>query len=307
MDELLFTPEEINERLTSNFDGDDDDIYLSYDGADEDLYSDFFGARPTTAKDTDMGKTSTMVAYRFTNTSSTQKTVAICTGSLTTETSAVVYLDTTLKYKHPLTGAVLAAPVGSFEGQVLHFNYNTQPLQQIGFPVDAILDDGIVYAELADPSKYLLIEPISSNGSAKHFRDFISKNPVLMSGFDVQSNVKTAYQGTLSLKNADPFKSYEERRVNISRWFTQAAYNTDVVEVPESFQLDNNTVSTIVIPANSVVSFTFYGIRVESASKALENKVKIEKGIKPAPKIKPKPRPATGMKQAKPTRPGVKR
>lgn len=286
----LFSQDEINQELSSNYTGNEDDLYVPYTG-EGDLYLDYVGDAKSIE---DMKKSTRRFNWSIENTSDSQKVIVISSASFYTARHALVYMDGTLKYKHPVGGGVLAAPTGATANDILEFMSGIDGIVAAGHTIDAVLDDGIIYAEAADPTKLIRVTALDKNGSVRHFRKYIENNPTYFLGMYVSSTNNEAYSVEMVTRKINPYGVYSEDRINLYDYFTPLAQNTGKIEVPDRFQIDSETLAYITIPANTKVTFGFIAGVVESSSNALKNKVlNAATGVKV---VSPKPREKTSAK-----------
>ncbi len=275
----FLTPEELQAELSENYTG-KEELY-AYDG---DLYLDFMGGNSFS----DMKKSTKRLGYSIKNDTTTQKVIAISTGSYSTIAMAAVYDDAgTLKYKHPNGGGALVAPAGSVVGQILVFESATGDIIAAGHNIDAVLDDGVIYSESADPTKKILVTPAQKNLTIKHFRGYIKNNPTFFTGIHVGSTDEAMYDTSIISKRVNPYGVDAETALPLQDFFDPKNTNTKKIIVPRELQMDSETLILITVPSGALVTLTFVAGVVESAGHALKKKVASSKdGIKRLPKRK---------------------
>ena len=280
--EVQFTPEELEARLSQNYTGPEeeeaytgeDDIYLDYVGGQKNLES----ARKSTNR----------MGFTITNNTTTQKVIALGTASYKTARAALVFDDTgVLKYAE-IGGDAVAAPSTAAENDILTKYNEVAELLAAGHRVDAVLDDGIIYS---DGGKTVVVSAASSNASIRHFMEFVKNNPTYFVGMHIVSSDESMYESEFVSKKCSPFKVYDEVRLPFQDYFDPKNFNTKKIIVKENFHFDNETLSTVTIPAGATVTFTFVAAAIESNATALKNKVQAvqpegKKLVKPA--LKPK-------------------
>jgi hypothetical protein len=278
MEEVKFTPEELSERVSSNYGGNsytgEDDIYLDYLGIPGNLLT--------------MSQSRKRTTFRVKNETTTQKMLAISPGSYRTVNAALVYNDTTLKYKHPNGGGVLAAPAGLAENDIIMMYNSITEMQAAGHSVDALIDDGIIYAEAADPTKKITVTAINKESSIRHFLKYIDSNPTTFLGLHISSDDASMYETELITRRCSVFGYDREIRIPFQDAFTSENKNEKKIIVTADFQFDSETVAFLSIPSGATVTITLVAGAVESSGVALTKKVVgIRTGTLTSPAVKP--------------------
>ncbi len=264
MNELDLSPEMVNEALTLNFTGADDE-YLDFQG------NNGFGSL------IEMKDTVRRVTYSFTNTTASQKRIALTPANFDTRKDMLVYDDGgTLKVKVPGGGSVNASifDPDAVANDIISVNSSVKEINNAGFNVDAMFDDGIIYAEAADPTKYVKVKANSKDYSSNHFKRFVQGNPTAFVGMHIVSDKIEMYESEMIQQDVTPFKGAgQQNRIPFQDYFTSKALNVDKIEVNENYQFDGQTLSQIVLPASSQVTITFVASVVQSNAAALKRKV----------------------------------
>lgn len=264
MTELDLSPEMVNNALTLNFTGADDE-YLDFQGNNG--VGNLIQMKDTVRRAT----------YSFKNTTESQKRVALTPANFDTRKAMLVYDDSgILKVKVPGGGAVAVTEFDSdaVENDIVSINSSVNEINNAGFNVDAMFDDGIVYAEAADPTKYVKVKSNSKDYSANHFKRFIQANPTAFVGMHIVSDKIEMYESEMIQQDVTPFKGAgQQKRIPFQDYFTSKAMNVDKIEVNENYQFDGQTLSQIVLPASSSVTITFVASVVQSNAAALKRKV----------------------------------
>ena len=259
------SPEVVNDQLSSNYTG-EKDIYLDFQGN---------GEKITAIK---MKDTVRRVAFQITNTTTSQKKLALTPASYDTLRGMLVYDDTgTLKVKVTGGGAVAVTNfnTAAIANDVLIAKSDVRDINNAGHNIDCVFDDGIIYAESADPTKYVKVTAKSKNASAKHFINFIKQFPSAFIGIQIVSNVADMFEAELTLQECTPFKGAgQENRIPFGDFYTDQSNNNNKIMVEGDFQLDANTLAQVVIPALSVVTMTFVASVIHSSAAALKTKVR---------------------------------
>lgn len=263
-----YTQEEIDALLSDNYEGSIEILTENYDGSD-DLYLDYDGVR--SLKD-DMKKSKKRISFTIVNATDEQMVVALNPGMFRTDRSALVYDDSGLKYR-AYGGGELAAPAGAVANDIIHEWNDPSEIISAGYTVDAVFDDGIVYALSSNAAKRLTITAQKKEASVRAFLDYIKRNPTSFAGIHITSTDINFYETELTLTRVTPYGKYGEDRVPFQDSNLPTNNNTGKVIIEQSFQLDGETLAVITVPSGATVNISLVAAAVESAAVGLKNKV----------------------------------
>jgi hypothetical protein len=275
------TPEELDAQLSNNYRGSayngDDDIYLSYIGG-------------TDAKNLiDMEKSNRRLSFQIINATTSRKVIAINPASYPVNSAAAVYLDTTLKYIHPNGKGVLAAPAGYIEKDIISMFNSVLEIKAAGNGnVDAVLDDGVIYAEAADPTKRITVTATNPESSVKHFMKHSRTSPTAFVGMHITSDDSTMFETELVSKRITPYGNEREVKIPFQDFADPKNPNTGKIIVKAGFQIDPETLVLLTVPAGATITVSMIAGAIESNGVALARKIEGAKtGTLVAPAVKP--------------------
>lgn len=105
-----------------------------------------------------------------------------------------------------------------------------------------------------------------------YFNAFIRYYPTIVAGFKISTSNVTQFEQALTIFKQSPFSQEATRIINVGAYVDPINPNTTLVEVPESFYMDNQTVIQYpVLPSTSVSVMMFFGASLNIAN-ALYNK-----------------------------------
>jgi len=265
MDEFLdLSPELINQNLSSNFDGEKNE------------FLDWQGQKPN-EKIISMRDSVRRASFKITNTTTSQKKLVLNTAAYATEMGLLVYdASGTLKVKVTGGGAVAVTNFGTgyVANDIVSTKQGVRDINLAGHNIDCVFDDGIIYAETADPTKYVMVNAISKNASAKHFNNFLKNFPTAFIGLHIVSDKPEFFESEMVLQECNPFKGAgSETRVPFGDDFTDQSTNVTKIIVHAGFQLDGNTLAQIVLPASSVITLTMVASVIHNGANALKKAV----------------------------------
>lgn len=269
-DNFDLSPEVVNNNLSFNYTG-ENDVYLDFQGNK--------GDRGSFVK---MQQSTRRVSFKVKNSTDGQKIIAITPANFKTEKSMLVIDDSgTLKVRVPGGGlvAVTEFDENAVANDIISANSNPIEMNKAGLEVDAVLDDGIIYAEASDPTKNIKVTAGSPRARVSHFLRFLNGNPTAGIGFHISSTDVQMYETDFVSQNVTPYRGVgQEDRIPFQDEFNQLTQNDKKIVKSEYFQLDGETFSKMVFPANSTVSVTLVFSVVQSQAHALRiksNSVKI--------------------------------
>ncbi|MBR6279390.1 MAG: hypothetical protein IKR41_11650 [Bacteroidales bacterium] len=302
-----YTTEDIDNALSNNFDDEDFDNYEEEDFDDEDYddedydeedydeedydedsyldsdepydgegdpYLDFSGGNSKGTNLLNMGKSARRIAFTIENTTENDAVIALTPASYDTKRAALVTKgsDNKLTYK-ALGGGVIQAESSAAENDIVLRLDNPAEMVTAGHNIDAVIDDGIIYQDPSDASKYIKVTASSKNSTIRHMREFLAKNPTAFSGLHITSNKPQMYETEMIMKKCTPFSVFGEERINFQDCFTPNNQLSDKIIVKKTFFLDNETLTTMTFPAQSKVTVTLVAGVTESASSGLKKKI----------------------------------
>ncbi len=147
-----------------------------------------------------------------------------------------------------------------------------------GHICDLIMGDGRIAG--ADDAHGFIVTAQGTSTVAE-LLSFIKFNPTRVSKVVVSANDVAIYEGTFSIKNANPFRSEGEDIINMSDYFDRFQNQDKKIEIPTDetkLQLDDQTLLFLDVPAqangvNSVeITMTFKIGAIENAAIALRRK-----------------------------------
>lgn len=270
---MMYTPEQIDAALTSNFDGSDEiEMIEKYDGSQDDDIESFTGVGLD-----ELQNSTQRFTISFVNTLNVQKNIVLTPGKHRVDRAALVVDDGgTPKYKVP-GGFLVPAPNGKVVNDIVIDYTETANILNAGERIDAVVDDGIYYAE--NSINYLRADSKEADASIRQFQEFLRTNPTLFAGVHITSDNPEMYDAVLRLIKTSPFGNFKEDRIPFQDGFTGKSMNVDKIIVDKPFQLDGETLSILSIPGKTKVSITFIAGAVSSQATSLKRKqLRAEKG-----------------------------
>lgn len=133
-----------------------------------------------------------------------------------------------------------------------------------------ILFDGTMYTDGSSNT----VVGAGSPKTIKEFLAFINANPTSLVGMQVTSNnSSTQVKQQMTINDLSPFRTLENRVVNLANYADQNTYQDKTLTFPlKDVVIGPETEITLPIIANSVCTITFYCGGVFSNSSALKNK-----------------------------------
>jgi hypothetical protein len=114
-----------------------------------------------------------------------------------------------------------------------------------GYTVDAVLADGsFLYVD----SSHALVGT-GSGRTIKTFIDFVKLNPCRVPEVIISANDKEMYSGIMRVVKVSPFKKLPEQEISLENFFDPYQQQDKKIVINEAFQLDNQTLVIITIPA----------------------------------------------------------
>jgi len=258
--------------LTDNADGQEDSgmEVFSADGV-EDTSIDNFGGSGIPSNMLSIEK---RFSFSITNSTDYEQAVAITPGLNKTIRMAVV--DANGKYKAN-GGGLVDAPVGKVTGDVVIEYTSVEDIVKTGTRVSAIIDDcNAIYAEVADPAKKISAQSGDANHTIREFLEYIDSNPTLFLGLFVSSpSNPMAYQKTFTYKRTSPLSKNNEETISFNSGNLPINPNSTQIIVEKKFQLDSDTLSHVMVPANTSVTYIFVAGFAQSSGTALRNKTEL--------------------------------
>ena len=267
----MLTPDQVNQMLSDNFNGDPTlEVYESYTGA-EDMDVESFSGKGLL----DLEKSTKRFGVRVKNTYSEAKEVVITPALFPTARPALVFDDNgTHKYKKP-GGYAVPAPTGAAVNDIIMEYNSIKNIIAAGHNVDAVFDDGIILA--ASASQQLTVEATGTNALVRQFLQYLKENPTIFAGMHIVADNTAAFEVDLRLRRISPFKVYDEERIPFQDAFKPENRNVEKIVVQREFQLDGNTLGILTVPGNTTMTITFVAGASSSQAIALKRKFKTAK------------------------------
>lgn len=112
-----------------------------------------------------------------------------------------------------------------------------------------------------------------SPGSIEAFNQFIQKYPSVVAGFKLSTTNVAQMDQNIEIGKQSPFSSHSTKVISTGIYASEQNFNTQILTIPESFFLDNQTLMKYTILPNTSVAFTLMiGVSLNTA-KALRTKV----------------------------------
>lgn len=279
-----------DEYLSSNFDGgiEDEnavDTVEYYDGEDDD-YLDFTGGAKNFKSEGESDK-----RFRFTieNTTTSDKIVVLTPGSF--PTLRILVPDPTSREFDAIGGEKLIAPTTT---PVIMWD-NPGELQVAGFPINCVLDDGVIYKDAT--GQVSVVAPDTAR--IRFLREYLKSNPSRITKMSFISTIKDFFDTPIILQEVSPYRKNGEERIELQDYFKPGQFQDNKIEVTKGFQLDDVTVAYMTIPAGCKIGATFNIGAVERQGLALKRKAekaKSRKGVVRTIRVKPSVRKRFGRR-----------
>lgn len=250
------------ENLSDNYTGEAYDNEVEaiefYDGSDDDSV-DFTGGAKSFKNEIASDK-----RFRFTieNTTAVEKVIVLTPGSF--PVLRVMVPDPTTKEYDAVGGAKLV----SVDGNPVIMYDNPSELVKAGFPVDAVLDDGIIYKDAE--GSVSVTAPDTSR--VRFLREYLKSNPSRVVRMSFTSTLKEFFDTPLVLQEVSPYRRNGEDRIELQDYFKPGQYQDNKIVVDKGFQLDDVTVAYMTIPAGCKINATLNIGAVERQGLALKRK-----------------------------------
>ena len=257
---------------------DEVEVYENYSGEEEeDDNLDYHGQKGINLKK--LEKSTKRFSFKIVNKTNEDKTVALTAGPLPTTRVANIYNDGgTLKYIR-LGGFAANAPGGSQANETVVTYNNPENLKAIGVFVDAVIDDGYFLQDSA--TSYVFASALKKSASIREFRGYLKIAPTAFAKMHIGSDKPEFYKTSIVLKKANPYGVWSEDVIPLEDYYKPENYNKDKIEVTRKFQLDNETVMIITIPAETTVTFSFVaGVSLNPGNTLAKKMTVAQKGHK---------------------------
>lgn len=295
----MLTPEDINKALSSNFDDvevgfDDvevgfDDEEVSFDGQLEEITESYDGSNDveldfTGAKSLkDLTKTQKRVTFTIKNETDNQMVIAMTSANYNTARAALVIDNAGSLVKKAFGGGLILVGGNHFANDIILDYTDNSEIVLAGNTVDAVLDDGVIYALSSNPAKRVTVTAAKKEASIRHLLEYIKKNPSLITSMHISSSDTTMYETELVMKRCTPYGVFGEVRVALQDAFkpTNQITNKIIVDLlKENIMIDDETLSTLTIPSGATVAITLVVGVVKSSAVGLRNRIaKINKPV----------------------------
>ena len=254
-----------NEHLSDNFDGDSDyddiDTVEYFDGSDDD-YLDFSGGAKNFASEKKSDK-----RFRFTakNTTDQDQVIVLTPGSFPVLRTLVPVEDGSGNFSIKTIGGEVEAVAS---GDAVTKYDNPEELKLAGFPIDAVLDDGIIYKDATG----IVSITAPDTSRVRFFREYLKSNPSRVVKMSFTSTDKAFFDTPVVLQEASPYKKNGEDRIELQDYFEPGQFQDNKIVVTKGFQLDDVTVAYMTLPAGTTVSATLNIGAVERKGLGLKRK-----------------------------------
>jgi len=260
----MLSPDAIDKMLSDNYTGED----LIEEYGDKDFIESYVGKR--CLSESKFKQSTKRFGYSIANTTNRRIDIALTPAQFPTLRNTIVEDDSGAKILMPGGAKVeTTAAIGSI---VTAWN-NPEEIKDAGLRIDAVADDGIVYA---DASGTVVVTADKAEASYRAFLNFIKKHPTVFAGIHVTCSNADMFSSALKTRRVTPFAIYGENIIPFQDAYKSTNMNPNKIEVLRNFQLDEETVSVISIPAATTVSFTFIAGAIVSLAHGLKNKVERE-------------------------------
>lgn len=264
----MLSPNEIDQMLSDNFDGDIVEEYDSFDG-DKDFVESYVGRH--CLSQSKFKQSTKRFGFAVANTTNRRIDIALTPSQFPTLRNTIV-ADNAGTHEIMMPGGTAIETTAAIGSVVTAWN-NPEELKDAGLRIDAVADDGVVFA---DASGTVTVTADKAEASYRAFLNFIKKHPTAFAGIHVTCSNSDMFSAALKIRRVTPFAIYGENIIPFQDAFKPTNMNPNKIEVLRNFQLDEETVSVISIPAETTVSFTYIAGAVVSLGHGLKRKVEKE-------------------------------
>jgi len=157
-----------------------------------------------------------------------------------------------------------------------HFG-SAAALNAAGHSCDLVVGDGQIIVHATD---YFSVNA-QGNSTIAELLSFVKVNPTRVPRIILSANDVAIYEGTLGVKNANPFRNEGEEIINMTDHFDRFQNQDKKIEIPteeSKLQLDDQTLLFIDVPAqanganNVEITVTYKIGAIENAAVALRRK-----------------------------------
>jgi len=142
--------------------------------------------------------------------------------------------------------------------------HNTADMKAAGIEFDYILDDGVIGTSITATAQRFKIRQLLA---------FVKNNPLRVPEIIIQANSTSAFEETMTIIQATPFRKLGDSQILLTDWFSPNQFQDKKIIVPTpNLQLDDQTVILIPIQAGSELIFTFKIGAVSNRASALNKK-----------------------------------
>lgn len=273
----MLTPEELNQALSDNFDGNDNQVEIleNYNGK-EDRSIEFFDGSDFKS----LEKSSKRFSFKVDNSSENDIVLVLTPGYFRVDRPQIVYatvydvhtgLPTVVKKRLADNTEVAAILTDLGKAETKYDSY--ADILAAGIQVDAVLDDGEVIHKV-------ICQSTTKERSIRNFLEYISKNPTLFAGIQISSDNTDQYESTIVFRRTTPYAIYGEEVFHFQDAFRTDNLNEKKIVIAKEFQFDGETITTVRIPATTVTTFTLIASAVITpANMLVQKKEDARKGI----------------------------
>jgi len=262
----MFNPHELDQNLSDGFDGQEVEIYEDYNGDSDSIES--FSGNGLKA----LEKSTKRFTAEINNQTTSSQEVALTPGMFRTAHAApVVDVAGVMSYK-TIGGETTPAPAGKVVDDIVVTYNDPTDIINAGHRIDAVGDDGVVYK---DATGAITITAKHKDSNIRQFIDWIKSNPTIFAGLHILSNDTSAFESVLQIRRTSPFAVYGEERIPFQDGFIPENRNTDKIIIKRPFQLDNESLAILSIPAKTKLTISF--IAGAASSQAIDLKRKTKK------------------------------
>ncbi len=136
--------------------------------------------------------------------------------------------------------------------EVAEHYHDPQALKDYGLPVDATLDDGIIYTDIT-------VTAMLTKHKVRHFLAYIQKFPQVVSGLTIEASNKDVFEEIITIRQDSPLKGTDENYILLQEYFgLQQVQDNKVNIVPtRPWPATADALWYMNIPAGRTLKFTF--------------------------------------------------
>lgn len=146
--------------------------------------------------------------------------------------------------------------------------------------VSAILADGEIYNNGSGST--ITCSALDERDTIDDFIAYIKNNPLTITEINIESSKSDAFLGKIISKEMTPFTEASNRIIHMSNFIQEKDFHKDrkrmvLAKTGDTLFLNTETLVTLDLPADAVITFNFKIGPVLSASKYLEKAYKVAK------------------------------